>query len=252
MSRYKRVPLDVLEIDDRYQRPLNKGRVAKMVKEFDERRFGVLEVSQRNGHASVFDGQHRLEVARALGMKDVPCLVHGNLTPEEEAELFVALQRERRGVSQIDRFRARVFMSESTAVAINEIVTEAKFRIRRDGADAGHLYSIQAITSLEHVYERGNLPETLALLRELWGGDTKSTDGGLIEGLSILLEGYGHRLDDATMARLRGTPPLVILRRAIGHSGGGRSKGQMVAAEIRKVAGLRGAPRRKTTEAQAA
>lgn len=243
MSRYKRMTLDKLEVDDRYQRPLDKARVAKIVKEFDERRFGVLEVSQRNGHANVFDGQHRLAVARKLGMNSVPCLVHTNLTPEQEAELFVALQRDRKGINQIDRFRARVFTGEVEALDINGIVEACGFRIRRDGADAGALYSIQAVTSLERVYKRGNLAETLALLRDLWGGDRKSTDGGLIEGLSIILDGYGHRLSDDVLGRLRGTPPLVILRRAIGHSGGGSAKGQMVAREIRKEAGLRGAPR---------
>lgn len=152
MSRYKRITLNTLEVDDRYQRPLDPARVDKIAREFDDRRFGVLEISQHNGKATVFDGQHRLAAAAKLGMKDVPCLVHSNLTPEQEAELFIALQRDRRGISQIDRFKARCFMGDPVAHDIESIVAGSGFQIRRDGSGAGQLYSIQAVGSLERVY----------------------------------------------------------------------------------------------------
>jgi hypothetical protein len=244
MSRYKRMLLSTLKIDERYQRPLDAKRVQKIVREFDARRFGVLEISQRNGKAAVFDGQHRLAAAQKLGHKDVPCLIHSNLAPEEEAELFIALQRERRGINQVDQFKARCFMGDELAQDMAAIVDRCGFQIRADGSNAGQLRSIRAITSLERIYERGILEETLYLLNDLWGGDPKSTDGGLLEGLALIVEGYGHRLEGEPMDRLREAPPLVILRRAIGHSGGGSVKGKFVANEIRKVAGLRGAARK--------
>lgn len=244
MSRFKQVPIGSLIVDDRYQRPLDDRRVKRMAENFQDVLFGTLEVSERNGKLAVFDGQHRLAVARALGRDKVPCLVHAKLTPEQEAEAFVRLQRERRGIHRVERFKARLFSGDTDAQAINAIVEGNGYTIRKAGNHAGEESAISAVGSLERVYRRGNLAETLQTLRDLWGGDAKSTDGGLIEGLSIILEGYGHRLEDAAY-RLSETPPLVILRRAIGHSGGGASKGEMVAKEIRKAAGLRGRPMKR-------
>lgn len=249
MSRFKQVPINSLIVDDRYQRPLDERRVKRMADNFQDVLFGTLEVSERNGKLAVFDGQHRLAVARTLGRDKVPCLVHSKLTPEQEAEAFIKLQRERRGVHRVERFKARLFSGDPEAEAINTIAQLCGYTIRKAGNHAGEEYAISAVGSLERVYRRGILNETLQTLNDLWGGDPKSTDGGLIEGLSIILEGYGHRIEDVAY-RLKETPPLVILRRAIGHSGGGASKGEMVAKEIRKVAGLRGRPmKRQAVEA---
>lgn len=246
MSKFKNVAIGELVIDDRYQRPLDERRIERMARNYDEHLFGVLDVSERNGKLAVFDGQHRLKLAEAIGRAKVPCMVHQSLSAEREAELFVALQRERKGITSVERFKARLFSADELAVAINADVEAAGFGVRQAGARAGLVYAIQAVSSLERVYRRGNLRETLELLHELWGGDDKSTDGGLIEGLSSVIEGYGHRLEGAPLERLRETPPVVVLRRAIGHSGGGSMKGGLIAGELRRIAGLSGRPRGKS------
>lgn len=245
MAKYRRVPLKELIVDERYQRPLDEARVNRIVANFEPALFGALEVSRRNGKSAVWDGQHRLAVAKQLKMAAVPCLEHAELSPEREAELFVEAQRARRNISQVDRFKARLFHGDDTALEIQEIVDNAGFTVGENVHRVGPANNIKAIASLERVYKRGNLGETLLTLTDLWGGDEKSTDGGLIEGLSMILDGYGHRFDGQVRDRLREVPPVVILRRAIGHGGGGASKGKMIAGEIRKVAGLRG--RAKTT-----
>lgn len=249
MSRYKRLPVKELVVDERYQRPLDQARVERIAQNFEPALFGALDVSRRNGKAAVWDGQHRLAVAKILKLDAVPCLEHTDLTPEREAELFVEAQRARRGINQVDRFKARLFHGDEDAHAINMAVEDAGFRIGNNAHREGPAFTIRAITSLERVYRRGNLDETLRTLHDLWGGDEKSTDGGLIEGLSQILEGYGHRFDAEVIGRLQAVPPVVILRRAIGHGGGGSSKGKMVAGEIRKVAGLQGRPRSVKAEA---
>lgn len=244
-AKYKKVPTDQLLVDDRYQRPLDEKRVQTMVRTFDARQFGTLEASQRNGHAAVFDGQHRLAVAKELGLATVPCLVHADLTPEEESDLFVALQRNRRGITQLDRFRARLFSGDQVAKDIEEIVERHGFKLDRGGRDSGRLGVIQAITSVERVHRRGLLDPTLGLLATLWFGDDKSTDGGLIEGLALTIEGYANRMGPTEVGRLEEASPMVILRRSVGHAGGGSAKGVHIAKEIRKVAGLRGRPSTK-------
>src|SRR3954452_18659822 len=104
MSKYRRIATDEIVVDERYQRPVEDYRVQKIAEHFDETLFGVLEVSRRNGTCAVFDGQHRLEAARRIGLGVVPCLVHEGLSPEDEAQLFVRLQRERKNINPNDRF----------------------------------------------------------------------------------------------------------------------------------------------------
>jgi hypothetical protein len=242
MATYKRIAIDKIKVDDRYQRPVDASRVKRMATKYDEALVGTLEVSQRNGTGSyvVFDGQHRLEAAKIVGVTALPCLIHKGLTPEEEAELFVALQRQRKNISPLDRFRARLFLGEEIAVGINATVQECGYRIA-DTKDPGRYDAIGAVVAVERIYMRGNLTETLTLLRSLWAGDAKSTDGALMEGLSLVEFGYANRLTDERLERLRAVPPVVILRRAVGPMRGG-SSGPLVASEIRKAAKIMGAP----------
>lgn len=245
MPAYKRVPVESLYVDDRYQRPVDESRIKRMAAHFDEALVGALEVSQRNGTGSyaVFDGQHRLEAAKLAGLKNIPCLIHKGLVPEEEATLFVALQRQRKTINPIDRFRARVFTNDETALMVEEIAEACGYQIA-DSRRPGSHNALRAIGAVERIYRRGNLAETLTLARDLWEGDDKSTDGALLEGLSVVEQGYGQRLDDAAKKRLREVAPVVILRRAMGPMrGGGSAMAAHVASEIRKVAGLRGRPR---------
>lgn len=246
MSKYRRVATDEIVVDGRYQRPVEQFRVDKIAEGFDETLFGVIEVSRRNGKCAVFDGQHRLEAARALGMKDVPCLVHDGLTPEAEAELFVRLQRERKNINPNDRFKARLFYNDPVALDINRVVTEAGFSIKPNAADAApDVWRIRAVAALERAYHRygpDHLYETLDTVRAWWGGDKKSTDGSLIEGVALFLRLYGGRLRDDHIQRLRATPPQTIIRRALGGAGGGGGywMAQIVAGELKRTCGMRG------------
>jgi hypothetical protein len=245
LPTYKRVSVESLHVDERYQRPVDQRRISRMAKQFDERLVGTLEVSQRNGAGSyvVFDGQHRLEAAKLADIGAVPCLIHKGLTPTEEAALFVTLQRQRKNITPLERFRARVFTGDEDAMMIEEVVDACGFEIA-DHTRASTHNTLRAVTAVERIYRRGNLPETLTLLRDLWAGDEKSTDGALLEGLAILEEGYGHRLTEPVKDRLRAVAPVVVLRRAMGPSrGGGSAMGVHVASEMRKIARLSGRPR---------
>jgi hypothetical protein len=253
MSRYQRMPVDTLVIDERYQRPVDEKRVEKIAANFDTRLFGVLEVNQRNGKAAVFDGQHRLAAARLKGLDKVPCMVHTDLGPQDEAVLFVKLQQERKKIHPVEQFKARVFAGDEDADEIEQIVSACGFIVAaRSGAHAGRQHAIASIRALERAHRVGNLNETLELLGSLWFGDDKSTEGKLIEGLSMLEEGYGHRLDIEALSRLRAESPVTVLRRVKGRvqsMGGESGQARIAFEEMRKIAGLRGAPRKRAEDA---
>jgi hypothetical protein len=242
VSRFKKVPVEDLIVDERYQRPLDEKRVEKMVENFSEDLFGVLEANQRNGKAAVFDGQHRLAVARARGMTHVPCLIHVDKTPAEEAALFVKLQAERKGISSVDRFRARVFQGEEAPVAINAILEAHGYAVGKKGRDQGRRRNVSAVAALERVYSMGVLSETIGLLEEVWGGDLNSTDLPIIEGLGRLVSAYGHRIGEDQKDKLREVPPGTIVRRVRGVTPNATgTSGRLAFAELRRIAGLRGA-----------
>jgi hypothetical protein len=253
MSRYKRLPINELLVDERYQRPLEAKRVEKIVKNFDEDLFGALEVSERNGTYAVYDGQHRLVAARKLGMEKVPCLIHSGISLEREAELFVALQQGRKGVNPVEKFRARCFYGDEDAQAIERIISDAGFRVASRGPDAGQAGTIRAVSAVEWIYRRfggEHLHHTLRTVYDLWLGDQRSTDGYFLQGVADFLSGYGTRLTDESLERLRAEAPTVILRRALGPlQGGGAQARHAVSAELRKVAGVRGRPAVRKGEA---
>lgn len=245
MSKYRRVATDEIIVDERYQRPVEEFRVKKIAEGFDETLFGVLEVSRRNGKCAVFDGQHRLEAAKALGMKDVPCLIHEGLSAEAEAKLFVRLQRERKNINPNDRFKARIFFGDPVALEIKSIANDAGFEIKPNAADGlRDLWRIRAVSALERVYVRygpDHLADTLKTVADWWGGDRKATDGALVEGMAFFLKVYEGRLREDHIESLRTTAPQTILRRAIGGMhGGGSALALLVGEELKRTSGMRG------------
>lgn len=244
MSRYKRVPLADLFVDEGYQRVLDENRVNGIVENFEPALLGALEVSHRNGKCAVFDGQHRLEALRRRGHKDAPCLVHEGLDVPDEAMLFVRLQTQRRSLKPIDRFKARLCAGDEQAHAIRGIVEEHGYRIA--GGHGGDRAEIGAVTALDRVYARGGiylLNETLALMT-VWQGEPRSTDGALIEGLGIAVQRFeGDRRWEGIESALAGITATSLLRKAMAAlemGGGSASRPGAVAKEAGKLVGIRG------------
>lgn len=235
----------VLIIDSRYQRELDLPRVRKMASSFSWDLFGVLEASKRDANKyAIFDGQHRYETALLLEISPLPCLVHEDLSPQEEAKLFTSLQLKRKGLSQIDRFSAQVFAGISESVEIQEIINDLGLTIDK----RRHLgTSISAVISLERIYRRwgpGHLKYTLQQSREIWGGMDGSLQGAFLDGFARFLAGYAdRRYTDEIRERLSSHSPLGMMRRASAIRGGGSQMGHLIYAELRRIARIRGKPR---------
>lgn len=241
--QFRVLPVSALFVDDRYQRELNEARVKKIAETFNPAQLGVLEVSTReDGMFAVFDGQHRLAALQQVGWTDAPCLVHQDLTADDEAKLFIRLQSDRKSVTPLERFRARLFSGDETAVVIDKVTRLAGFHI------GGHdPYGIKAVTAVEAVYRREGpdaLLNGLAAIHNLWGGDERSTNGHLIQGMTQFLLRYSNRLGNEEQVRLAGVAPSVVLRKALGPmtGGEGRPARDAVETELRKIAGVRGRP----------
>jgi len=243
-TEFDAIPVSKLVIDGRYQRQVNDHRVGKMVENWKPSLVGTLEVSKRpNGTYAVFDGQHRLSAIKALSLKKAPCIVHKGLTVQDEADLFVRLQRDRRTATPVERFKAQVFSGDKFATDISDIITRCGFKV---GTNPGDL---RAVTSAERVargYGLEVLELTLGTIRDIWFGDDYALDAVIIGGLAMVLHDYSDRWEDRHANRLRLQAPIDIKRRA--QAGGGNFGGSastVVAAQIRKAAGLTGRRRKQ-------
>lgn len=206
MATYRRVPIDTCIVDPRYQREINPRHPA-LTDEFDAALLGVLEGSEReSGEVAIFDGQHRLERLKREGIASAPVMVHTGLTPEQEADLFRRLQEGRKALHPTETFRARLFAEDPVAVSMDGIARARGFRI---GAGPG---SLQAIVAVERVFNRGNLEETLDLIK-LWEGSARALEGSMIDGLSRFLELYPEADAERVEAVLTETSPAVIWRK---------------------------------------
>lgn len=242
--RIELVPLSAIMIDPRYQRPLDEKRAEKIANEFHWDQFGVLELSFReNDTYAVFDGQHRLAAALKMGLGSVPAIIHQGLSAEEEAILFTLLQTQRKGLKQLDRFRAEVFGGDEKATRIDAIVHKHGFTFGNTKKDPNN---IEAVAALERTCRRfgfAHLDLTLSEIRRLWDGDPGATNGKFIVGMAYFLADYGDGRYGEAEEFLVSVSPLALTRRAEAVHAGDDRAGRAVYAEIRKAAKVKGRPR---------
>ena len=99
------LPVDLLEVDDAYQRPL-QNRVRNLVANWNPIHLGEIYVNLREGHLFVVDGQNRVEAAKIKGVGTLMCRVTIGATKEEEAENFATQDDGKTTLSSYDKFHA--------------------------------------------------------------------------------------------------------------------------------------------------
>lgn len=180
-----------------YQRNINMKKIKTMAKEFDEKLLGTITVSKRtikvNGKGIVqyfiVDGQHRVVLAKTVGIKELMALVYEGLTFEEEAKLFVEINRSPIKPTQIDIFNAMVEAKDPKALDIKFIVEKLGFRIfSTSGTNC--LAAINAIEKIYNKYGNIHLYNTLKLIKDTWYGESNSLSSLMLTGVSEFIKIY--------------------------------------------------------------
>lgn len=249
------LPVESLFVDHAYQRPEQTKLVGEIVANLRPQLLGTPEVSDRgDGTYAIMDGQQRWLAVSAL---DAPstlrCNVHTGLTREEEAELFVALNKKRKQVSALERFLAEVFHGEPQASKINELVQGVNM-------DIGKLRSgtpetrIEAVSTLERIVswkpvtpdadQFQGLRDTLNVM-QIWRGDPKSNHTHWIMGIAYFTRDYGTAYTPRQEGILANQVPARLIRQAVGDltslggSGAGDSAGKAIAQRLKKSTRIR-------------
>lgn len=153
------ITLDKIKVANVYQREvLKKAKVSAIASKFKKESFGTLVVGERSdGSLWCVDGMHRLEAARLLGMKQVPCSVFQSRGEHHEAQVFVDLNCERTSVNQVDIFRAALCQGEPETVAIQKLLDDRNLAV----ASGNSKHNIKAAAALRAIYKKGTLAEVL-------------------------------------------------------------------------------------------
>ncbi|MDD5531142.1 MAG: ParB/RepB/Spo0J family partition protein [bacterium] len=184
-----------LRISDKYQRLLDEHFVRKVVKEFNPGMVGAIIVSKRKDGYYIIDGQHRVEILRRVKIFTVLAVILYGLTPEQEAEYFVAYNRGRRNLSQYDMFKAELFAGVNSAVEIYDVVTSCGLYIGKSVAN----YQIGAISTLRDMHKtltKDEFKRSLSLVKNAWKGNKDSFNNHIISGAGIVVKKCGKYFTD--------------------------------------------------------
>src|SRR5262245_54278319 len=147
------VPLTKLFPEEEYQRPVEEDFVRKLTLTFDERLVGSIDVSAReDGRYAIIDGLQRVTAMIRIGKTHCYCAVYEGLSLAEEATLFFHKNRDRKQVHPYYHYRARLVAGDPSALAIEQIVKKAGFKLDPAGAKAGTA-SANHITGIRGVEE---------------------------------------------------------------------------------------------------
>lgn len=208
--------------DPNVQRQLNEARVKHLQKKFNPLMLGLLTASKRpDGRSYILDGQHRIAAARAEHYDGyIATRLFENLTVEEEADLFLQLNDQRK-VGALDKFHVRATMGDPAAVALKKSLEH--FGLRASSQHSAGQFA--AIVALERVYAgfmsyasepRIDLVEAvLQILTRAYGtDDRKAFQANTVMGVGLIIHIFGKRvdLDDLTSALRTVTADNLAIR----------------------------------------
>lgn len=104
------IDVSLIDIDPAYQRGLDEARVQRILDWFTWDAFGAIVIAPADeGRYHCTDGQHRLAAARLHpAVSVVPAIIISAQGTQAEAENFIAINRERKNISALDRYWAEL------------------------------------------------------------------------------------------------------------------------------------------------
>ena len=204
-SDYDGVVIQKLEINklifqQDYNREVNGAWWEARAKDgtFNAHLMNPIHVSLRNdGKYYVIDGRHRLNMLNKRGYTRVWCIIHIDLTYEEEAKLFANLNEAFRKVTSFQGFIALIESRDSTALDIVNILKHYNFHIvendkiqNQNNNDYGKIRGVKLICSLYNNIGRSDFVKLFDIINETWGGQPASLQSEIIRGVAVFLRTY--------------------------------------------------------------
>lgn len=210
---YENVKLSDLKIE-KFNRKINLGHAKKIAAFWDDKLAGVVIASEKNGYYDIIDGQHRVYAANLINKDSIMCLVYHDLKTEEDAEIFIKLDKNRKALNTYDYIRAAHVANDDVVTSMYAIAKMAGFEISNQSGDN----KIAAVRSMLNVISKSGRDSTATVLltiKEAWDGDRDSLRGEMLEGMNHLLSTYGRQIDRARLIKkIKTVMPYKILAEA--------------------------------------
>src|SRR5699024_415301 len=187
-SNVRLISVDLLTTDMTYQSPVKESHVKDIVKNFNPEAAGIITVSHRDGKYYVPDGQHRVEVYKRMGIKYIYAEVHEGLTQEEEAEMYILLNKApNKSVNSIGK--ADLATGETYAVDIEYYVNKACLLVDYDKRKLDKKTFI-AYRALKYIYNNHggeHLYDVFNLSKDIYGDTYFDLQAWNLKGTSDLI-----------------------------------------------------------------
>jgi hypothetical protein len=174
-TKAAKLPARSLRFPPEYGRPIRKGWVTRLVREWNDRKVGTLLVSFRDdGDYYVMAGNHRVKARVQDGDADFmfDCLVYYGLTLDQEAAIYLAQDAERLRHTTADDFPAMLARGDHDALGVQAILDDLGLEIAPYGESGFRKSRVRAVSALLESYAANgpdNLRLALTLLRDEWG-----------------------------------------------------------------------------------
>lgn len=242
------IPIDQLMIDDSYQRSIEGGASQKAILKYatgwDWRLcLPLLGSRRRDGKIYIIDGQHRVEAARLRGdIPWLPVVIFDLDDPKQEAELFVAANRSRRPMGQLDDFHAAIVAGDPKATAISAAIEEAGLTVARNTGwqmlKAGEVMFIRTVDRAIKNYGRKISVAALAMIGRAFTDQPLIGGGALFDGLVCIVgkaEKAGEPIEFDLMEVVLAEVGLSGWKDAIANVESGAERNEVMQRELRKA-----------------
>jgi hypothetical protein len=194
----KDLQLSALFYDKLYQRPLVQTMINRIYKDFDPRLLATIIVSEReDGRYAILDGNHRVAAAKKAGLTSISCVVHKNLTVEQEAKMFSDLNQVRKKVPLWEIHKARILYGAPDSLFIDRIFKECNLEVvagskgQKGKTKTGVISALEPVYSLHGAVRLGviseiEFKEVISFVAELCASANSPVDREILKGVCYL------------------------------------------------------------------
>ncbi|MEU5108164.1 DUF6551 family protein [Streptomyces sp. NPDC021354] len=236
---HQKIPVGQLEIDPKLdaQRMFQRQWANKLHKIWNPKVLMAAIVSKRaDGRFYLLDGQHSSRVAEEKHGPDFErhCMVYEQLTPAEEAALFLAANRDRKAVRPVDNYRVALTAEDPLVTRINDEVVACGLTVT-GSTSVNQIGAVQAVLAVGSKRE-GLLTQVLTILGDAWMKDRSTWDNMMIRAVGMVLdtETNGEVVQPDRLAKVLGKLPVRFWKTnavRMTPSGGGSNSRSLPLAE---------------------
>lgn len=219
--KYAMLPVHLLQIDEGYQRELNRRHVDNLVGSWVDNLCEHLSVNYRDDGISVgfyvFDGQHRAAAAKKMGLMFLPCKIYHKLTYEQEALMFVEQGAEQKSINTFARFHALCEGKDGSALRLRELCV--KYGVSTTFKPAGTPGALQGMTAIMNIMKKQGEHVVTCVFDTIQACGWHEKPGGYRRSVLLALRDiysgvYTRDTQSRIVAKVAGRAPIIVLSEA--------------------------------------